>query len=72
MPKHRDSLAKVLASYVPGRRSTLPQITRRLIVTPDEAMIDTLTGGSGDDWIWTSDGVDVTDLSATEELNEVT
>ncbi|WP_020469750.1 tandem-95 repeat protein [Zavarzinella formosa] len=64
-----DTLANVLANYNPASPSTYVQLSRRLVVTPDTATIDTLTGGVGRDWFWTSDGVDITDLLATEKLN---
>ncbi|WP_020469749.1 tandem-95 repeat protein [Zavarzinella formosa] len=66
-----DTLAKVLAGNVPTRRATLVQITGRLIVTPDAASADSLTGGTGVDWFWTTDGIDATDRLATEPLNGV-
>ena len=64
-----DSLAKVLATYVPTRRSSLVNITNRINVTFDATTVDNLTGGLGVDWFWTIDALDVTDRKSTEPLN---
>ena len=64
-----DTLSKLLAMYDPGRRSTLVTITNRLSVILDNAT-DTLAGGSGTDWFWTT-GTDETDRLATEPKNAV-
>lgn len=64
-----DTLAKVLAAYVPTRRSSLIALTRRLTVTPDAAAADTLSGGLGVDWFWTLGDSDVTDRLPAEPLN---
>ena len=66
-----DSLAKVLASYVPTRRSSLVNITDRIEVTLDVTATDNLTGGAGIDWFWTMDALDVTDRLPAEPLNAV-
>jgi uncharacterized delta-60 repeat protein len=65
-----DTLSKLLAMYDPGRRSTLVTLTNRFTVVPDNAT-DTLTGGSGTDWFWTT-GPDDLDRLATEAMNAVT
>jgi Ca2+-binding RTX toxin-like protein len=67
-----DSLAKVLASYDPTRRSSLISITNRLVVTPDASGADNLLGGLGIDWFWTNDLLDLTDRRPAEPLNGVT
>jgi uncharacterized delta-60 repeat protein len=64
-----DSLAKVLASYVPNRRSSLLNITNRVVVAFDQAGTDNLIGGRGIDWFWSSDILDVNDRRSTEPLN---
>jgi hypothetical protein len=63
-----DSLAAVLASYrpTPGGRDA---VTVRLTVTFDTGAADTLTGGGGSDWFWSSDLLDVLDLTGTEPQN---
>ena len=66
-----DTLAKVLASYVPSQRSSLRNITSRLAVTFDPAGADNLAGGPGVDWFWTNDSLDLTDRRSTEPLNAI-
>jgi Ca2+-binding RTX toxin-like protein len=66
-----DSLAAILASYVPSQRSSLVNITSRLQVTFDTTGADNLFGGLGVDWFWTNDALDVTDRLPTEPLNAV-
>jgi len=66
-----DSLAKVLASYVPSRRSSLVNITGRIDVTFDTIAVDDLQGGLGIDWFWSNDLLDVTDRRPTEPLNAI-
>ncbi|WP_157368864.1 tandem-95 repeat protein [Zavarzinella formosa] len=66
-----EVLAAILASYVPSNRATLVQITQELTVTPDTASADSLVGGGGTDWFWTTDGIDTTDRLAAEPLNSV-
>ena len=66
-----DSLEKVLASFVPTRRSSLVAISRRLTVTSDTASVDTLTGGAWTDWFWSADGLDVLDILPREFKNAI-
>ena len=66
-----DSLAKVLASYFPSRRSSLVNITGRIDVTFDKIAVDNLLGGFGLDWFWSNDLLDVTDRRPTEPLNAI-
>lgn len=65
-----DSLTKVLAAFNPRRYPVLVGLTTRLSVTPDAGAADTLTGGAGMDWFWSSDPVDVLDLAIGEPKNE--
>ena len=63
-----DSLVAVLASYRPttlGRAG----VSARLAVTFDTGWADTLTGGAGADWFWSSDPLDALDLVGGETLN---
>ena len=66
-----DSLAKVLASFVPSRRSSLVNITGRIEVAFDAIGTDNLTGGLGVDWFWTMVALDVTDRLPAEPFNAV-
>jgi Ca2+-binding RTX toxin-like protein len=66
-----DTLSAVLASYVPSRRTSLVGITGRIVVTFDTGAADTLTGGTGTDWFWSNDPLDVLDRRPTEPLNAV-
>ena len=66
-----DTLQKVLANYVPGRPSSLVEISQRLVVTPDDGAADTLTGSLGVDWFWTAAGLKVTDRLANEPENAI-
>jgi uncharacterized delta-60 repeat protein len=65
-----DSLAKVLAAYVP-LRPVLVSLTGRLSPTPDNAGVDSLVGGLGIDWFWTPGDPDTNDRLAAEPLNGV-
>jgi Ca2+-binding RTX toxin-like protein len=66
-----NSLAKVLAAFVPAKRPTLVAISGQLAVTPDGGAADTLTGGGGTDWFWSADLVDVLDLLGSEPKNAI-
>jgi uncharacterized delta-60 repeat protein len=66
-----DSLAAILAAYVPTRKSVLANLSARLSVTPDTAAVDSLTGGVGTDWFWSADGLDVLDVRPNEPHNAV-
>jgi len=63
-----DSLARVLAAYVPSR-PVLTALTRRLSVTPDATGLDGLFGGLGTDWFWSPGSPDTSDRRPTEPLN---
>ena len=64
-----NSLTKVLAAFAPAKRPTLVAITGQLAVPPDTGATDTLTGGGGTDWFWSSDLTDVLDQVGTEPNN---
>lgn len=66
-----DSLARVLAAFVPTRRPVLAGLSVRLAVTPGTGATDTLTGGAGTDWFWSIDALDVLDVLGTEPKNAV-
>src|SRR5262249_37393304 len=67
-----DSLANVLAAYVPSRRVSLLGITARLVVTFDQTAADVIIGGVGRDWFWTDDPLDVLDRLPMEPHNAIT
>ena len=66
-----DSLARILAAYRPTNYPTMVALTARLAVTPNPGSADTLTGGGGTDWFWSSDLLDVLDLTGLEPKNAV-
>jgi Ca2+-binding RTX toxin-like protein len=66
-----DSLQKILTAFVPTKQTVLVDLSNRLIVTSDDTHIDSLTGGTGIDWFWSVDGLDVLDVLSTEPKNKV-
>jgi len=64
-----DSLRAILAAYNPASRQALVRISSRLVVTPDNASADSLTGGAGTDWFWSSGSLDMLDRQPTEPHN---
>jgi Ca2+-binding RTX toxin-like protein len=66
-----DSLRAILTAYKPASHGALVDLTTRLVVTFDTAGADSLAGGTGTDWFWSSDAVDVLDLKAGEPRNPV-
>jgi Ca2+-binding RTX toxin-like protein len=66
-----DSLAAILASYVPNQPASLIDITDRLIVTFDTAGEDNLFGGIGIDWFWSNDLLELIDRRPIEPVNAV-
>lgn len=64
-----DSLTAILAAYRPSNLASLSDISARLTVTFDTASADTLKGGSGTDWFWSNDALDVLDITSTEPRN---
>ena len=68
---NNDSLARILAAFKPANPLSLAALTARLSVTPNPGSADTLTGGGGTDWFWSSDLLDVLDLTGLEPKNGV-
>jgi uncharacterized delta-60 repeat protein len=66
-----DTFRAVLLAYKSKGQKVLKNIASRLLVTPDTANADNLTGGTGTDWFWSADALDVLDIKSNEPQNAV-
>ncbi|HEX3151616.1 MAG TPA: Ig-like domain-containing protein [Gemmataceae bacterium] len=66
-----DTMRAILTAYKSKSPTVLKNISSRLAVTSDTANADSLTGGTGTDWFWSADGLDVLDVKSNEPKNAV-
>jgi Ca2+-binding RTX toxin-like protein len=68
-PSALPNLRPVFAAWDPGDPATSAAVRSKLVVTPDTASRDVLLGGSGADWFWSDDPLDVLDITPVEVRN---
>jgi subtilisin family serine protease len=68
-PFSLPQLRPVFAAWDPDDPATYAAVRSKLVVTPDTASKDVLLGGSGTDWFWSDDPLDVLDITPGEVKN---
>jgi len=63
------NLRPVFAAWNPDDPATYAAVRAKLVVTPDTASADRLLGGIGTDWFWSSDALDLLDITGLEVKN---
>jgi len=63
------NLRPVFATWNASDPATYAAVRAKLVVTPDTASADRLLGGVGIDWFWSSDALDLLDITGIEVKN---